>query len=106
MFSPFAVVSKPSDCIFPYDFKEAVKKKVSLEASPLVPDCLLTVFGCPSLPSPPCQNVKVEMAQTERTLLGFFLAKLHKIDPDVLVVSSRACAVPPLSRPGFTSPSS
>lgn len=25
----FAVVSKPSDCIFPYDFKEAVRKKVS-----------------------------------------------------------------------------
>lgn len=25
----FAVVSKPSDCIFPYDFKDAVRKKVS-----------------------------------------------------------------------------
>lgn len=24
----FTVVSKPNDCIFPYDFKEAVKKKV------------------------------------------------------------------------------
>lgn len=24
----FAVVSKPSDCIFPYDFKDAVRKKV------------------------------------------------------------------------------
>jgi len=24
----FAVVSKPNDCIFPYDFKEAIKKKV------------------------------------------------------------------------------
>lgn len=23
-----AVVSKPNDCIFPYDFKEAIKKKV------------------------------------------------------------------------------
>lgn len=33
------------------------------------------------------QNGIVEMAATERTLLGFFLAKLHKIDPDVLVVS-------------------
>ncbi|KAG8009409.1 DNA polymerase alpha catalytic subunit [Nibea albiflora] len=53
----FCVVSKPSDCIFPYDFKEAVKKK----------------------------NGKVEIAATERTLLGFFLAKMHKIDPDVLV---------------------
>lgn len=27
-----AVVSKPSDCIFPYDFKEAVRKKVSSDA--------------------------------------------------------------------------
>uniref|UniRef100_A0A8C4MI47 DNA polymerase n=1 Tax=Equus asinus asinus TaxID=83772 RepID=A0A8C4MI47_EQUAS len=30
-------------------------------------------------------NVKVEVAATERTLLGFFLAKVHKIDPDVIV---------------------
>ncbi|XP_062235856.1 DNA polymerase alpha catalytic subunit isoform X1 [Platichthys flesus] len=53
----FCVVSKPADCIFPYDFKEAIRKK----------------------------NGKVEIAATERTLLGFFLAKMHKIDPDVLV---------------------
>uniref|UniRef100_A0AAY4AWZ0 DNA-directed DNA polymerase n=1 Tax=Denticeps clupeoides TaxID=299321 RepID=A0AAY4AWZ0_9TELE len=53
----FCVVSKPNDCIFPYDFQEALKKK----------------------------NGKVEVAATERTLLGFFLAKMHKIDPDVLV---------------------
>ncbi|XP_063063465.1 DNA polymerase alpha catalytic subunit [Engraulis encrasicolus] len=53
----FCVVSKPNDCIFPYDFKEAVKKK----------------------------NAKVEIAGTERALLGFLLAKMHKIDPDVLV---------------------
>uniref|UniRef100_A0A8C9ZLN0 DNA polymerase n=1 Tax=Sander lucioperca TaxID=283035 RepID=A0A8C9ZLN0_SANLU len=53
----FTVVSKPADCIFPYDFKDAVRKK----------------------------NGKVEIAATERTLLGFFLAKMHKIDPDVLV---------------------
>lgn len=25
---PHTVVSKPADCIFPYDFKEAVRKKV------------------------------------------------------------------------------
>ncbi|MBZ3875262.1 DNA polymerase alpha catalytic subunit, partial [Sciurus carolinensis] len=31
------------------------------------------------------ENVKVEVATTERTLLGFFLAKVHKIDPDVIV---------------------
>ncbi|OBS59818.1 hypothetical protein A6R68_09055, partial [Neotoma lepida] len=53
----FCVVSKPKDCIFPCAFKEVIKKK----------------------------NMKVEVAATERTLLGFFLAKVHKIDPDVLV---------------------
>uniref|UniRef100_A0AAR2JEC9 DNA polymerase n=1 Tax=Pygocentrus nattereri TaxID=42514 RepID=A0AAR2JEC9_PYGNA len=53
----FCVVSKPNDCIYPYDFKDAVVKK----------------------------NGVVEIAATERTLLGFFLAKMHKIDPDVLV---------------------
>ncbi|XP_068566425.1 DNA polymerase alpha catalytic subunit [Cebidichthys violaceus] len=53
----FCVITKPADCIFPYDFKDAVRKK----------------------------NGKVEIAATERTLLGFFLAKMHKIDPDVLV---------------------
>ncbi|XP_058147839.1 DNA polymerase alpha catalytic subunit [Dasypus novemcinctus] len=55
--SHFCVVSKPKDCIFPYDFKEVIKKK----------------------------NVNVEIAATERTLLGFFLAKVHKIDPDIIV---------------------
>ncbi|KAM3936321.1 DNA polymerase alpha catalytic subunit [Leptodactylus fuscus] len=53
----FCVLTKPSDCIFPYDHKEALKRK----------------------------NVNVEIALTERTLLGFFLAKIHKIDPDVIV---------------------
>ncbi|KAL0587906.1 DNA polymerase alpha catalytic subunit [Plecturocebus cupreus] len=55
--SHFCVVSKPKDCIFPYAFKEEIEKK----------------------------NVKVEVAATERTLLGFFLAKVHKIDPDIIV---------------------
>ncbi|XP_061483331.1 DNA polymerase alpha catalytic subunit isoform X3 [Rhineura floridana] len=53
----FSVISKPNDCIFPYDVKEIVKNK----------------------------NLKIEIAMTERTLLGFFLAKVHKIDPDVIV---------------------
>ncbi|KAM3836858.1 DNA polymerase alpha catalytic subunit [Vipera latastei] len=53
----FCVVSKPNDCIFPYDFKEILKQK----------------------------NGKIEIATTERTLLGFLLAKIHKIDPDVIV---------------------
>uniref|UniRef100_A0A8C8VE11 DNA polymerase n=1 Tax=Pelusios castaneus TaxID=367368 RepID=A0A8C8VE11_9SAUR len=53
----FCVVSKPNDCIFPYDFKEIIKTK----------------------------KANVEIAATERTLLGFFLAKVHKIDPDIIV---------------------
>ncbi|KAG2457229.1 DPOLA polymerase, partial [Polypterus senegalus] len=53
----FCVISKPNDCIFPYDFKDAVAKK----------------------------NAKIEIAATERTLLGLLLAKIHKIDPDVIV---------------------
>ncbi|XP_054830106.1 DNA polymerase alpha catalytic subunit [Eublepharis macularius] len=53
----FCVISKPNDCIFPYDFKEVAKTK----------------------------NAKIEIAGTERMLLGFFLAKVHKIDPDVIV---------------------
>ncbi|XP_069800920.1 DNA polymerase alpha catalytic subunit isoform X2 [Dendropsophus ebraccatus] len=53
----FCVLTKPSDCIFPFDHKEALKRK----------------------------NVNLEIASTERTLLGFFLAKIHKIDPDVVV---------------------
>uniref|UniRef100_A0A6Q2YAF3 DNA polymerase n=1 Tax=Esox lucius TaxID=8010 RepID=A0A6Q2YAF3_ESOLU len=58
----FCVVSKPNDCFS---------------------DLLLSVF--PSFSTLPCQNGKVEIAATERTLLGFFLAKMHKIDPDVIV---------------------
>nr|DBA34120.1 TPA: hypothetical protein GDO54_001717 [Pyxicephalus adspersus] len=53
----FCVITKPSDCIFPYDHKEVMKRK----------------------------NANIEVALTERTLLGFFLAKVHKIDPDVIV---------------------
>ncbi|XP_004872292.1 DNA polymerase alpha catalytic subunit isoform X2 [Heterocephalus glaber] len=55
--SHFCVVSKPKDYIFPCAFKEVIKKK----------------------------KVKVEVAETERTLLGFFLAKVHKLDPDIIV---------------------
>ncbi|KAM4797649.1 LOW QUALITY PROTEIN: DNA polymerase alpha catalytic subunit-like [Urocitellus parryii] len=55
--SHFCVVSKPKDCIFPCAFLKVIKEK----------------------------NVKVEVATTERTLLGFFLAKVHKIDPDIIV---------------------
>ncbi|XP_077987275.1 DNA polymerase alpha catalytic subunit-like [Glandiceps talaboti] len=53
----FCGISKPGDCIFPYDFSDSIKK----------------------------QNAKVDIVGTERGLLGYFLAKVHKIDPDVIV---------------------
>ncbi|XP_070539037.1 DNA polymerase alpha catalytic subunit-like [Ptychodera flava] len=53
----FCAISKPGDCIFPYDFSDAVKR----------------------------QNARVDIVGTERGLLGYFLAKIHKIDPDVIV---------------------
>ncbi|XP_042900915.1 DNA polymerase alpha catalytic subunit isoform X2 [Parasteatoda tepidariorum] len=56
--SHFCVLTKPSDGIFPYDFKEAITKY---------------------------KNTKVERVDSERSLLIYFLAKLQKIDPDVIV---------------------
>lgn len=34
------------------------------------------------------QDMNVEVSPTERSLLGFVVAKIQKIDPDVLVVSN------------------
>lgn len=36
----FSVISRPADCIFPYDFNEAVRKKVSA-----YPDVNLSVLA-------------------------------------------------------------
>lgn len=33
------------------------------------------------------QKMKVDVMGNERALLGFLLAKIHKIDPDIIVVS-------------------
>ena len=55
----FLAISKPNDCVFPYDFRERVQKQ---------------------------NGMKLEIMGTERALLGFMLAKIHKVDPDVLVV--------------------
>ncbi|GIY56481.1 DNA polymerase alpha catalytic subunit [Caerostris darwini] len=56
--SHFCVLTKPSDGIFPYDFKNAINRY---------------------------KNTKVERVDSERSLLIYFLAKLQKMDPDVLV---------------------
>ncbi|KAH3827648.1 hypothetical protein DPMN_129588 [Dreissena polymorpha] len=55
----FCAISKPNDCIFPWDFNEKVQKE--------------------------SRKMKVEVLPTERALLGFLLAKIHKIDPDLIV---------------------
>ena len=52
-------ISKPTDCVFPYDLRDRVQKQ---------------------------NGMKMEIMGTERALLGFLLAKIHKVDPDVIVV--------------------
>ncbi|BFZ06575.1 hypothetical protein BsWGS_09614 [Bradybaena similaris] len=55
----FCVITKPSDCIFPFDFRDQVMKQSG--------------------------RMKVEITPGERGLIGFLLAKIHKLDPDLLV---------------------
>ncbi|KAL4220500.1 DNA polymerase alpha catalytic subunit [Mactra antiquata] len=55
----FCVICQPSDCIFPWDFKDKIQKE--------------------------SKRMKVDIIPTERALLGFLLAKIHKIDADVIV---------------------
>ncbi|XP_067669020.1 DNA polymerase alpha catalytic subunit-like [Haliotis asinina] len=55
----FCAISKPSDCIFPYDFKDKAQKE--------------------------SRTMKTEILPNERALLGFLLAKIHKVDPDIIV---------------------
>ncbi|CAN0386493.1 unnamed protein product [Lampetra fluviatilis] len=55
--SYFSAICKPGDCIFPFNLQDVLKK----------------------------QSMKMEVFPTERTLLGFLLAKIHVTDPDVLV---------------------
>lgn len=33
------------------------------------------------------KSMKIEVMSSERALLGFLLAKINKIDPDIIVVS-------------------
>ncbi|GFN73923.1 DNA polymerase, partial [Plakobranchus ocellatus] len=55
----FCVITKPSDCIFPFDFKDQVKKQE--------------------------KKFTVEIMPNERALLAFLLARIHRYDPDLLV---------------------
>ncbi|XP_023226396.1 DNA polymerase alpha catalytic subunit-like [Centruroides sculpturatus] len=57
--SHFCVFSKPSTCVFPYGFQKLL---------------------------PNYKNTKVDLADSERALLGLLLAKICKMDPDVIVV--------------------
>lgn len=51
-------MSHPSDVTWPWDLKDAL---------------------------PRYRSTKIEKMETERALLGFLLAKIHKIDPDIVV---------------------
>lgn len=55
----FCAISKPSDCVFPFDFKEQIQKQNG--------------------------SMKVDVTGSERGLLSFLLAKIHKTDPDLIV---------------------
>nr|XP_034328264.1 DNA polymerase alpha catalytic subunit isoform X1 [Crassostrea gigas] len=55
----FCVLTKPSDSLFPFDFREKLQKEG--------------------------KKLRVEMLPNERALMGFLLAKIHKLDPDVIV---------------------
>ncbi|ROT82337.1 putative DNA polymerase alpha catalytic subunit-like [Penaeus vannamei] len=54
----FCAMSHPSDVTWPWDLKDAL---------------------------PRYRSTKIEKMETERALLGFLLAKIHKIDPDIVV---------------------
>ncbi|KAK2155699.1 hypothetical protein LSH36_233g04020 [Paralvinella palmiformis] len=55
----FCTITKPSDCVFPFDFKENVSKQ--------------------------SKSMKIDVMGSERAMLGFLLAKIHKVDPDLIV---------------------
>jgi len=55
----FCAMSKPNDLVFPYDFRDQVKKKSS--------------------------QMKVDILPSERGLIGCLLAKIQNFDPDLLV---------------------
>jgi len=55
----FCVISKPTDCIFPYDFRDTAAKQKG--------------------------KTNVEIQPSERGLIGCLLAKIQKTDPDLLV---------------------
>ncbi|KAH9514082.1 DNA polymerase alpha catalytic subunit, partial [Bulinus truncatus] len=55
----FCVISKPADLIYPFDFRDLVKKMA--------------------------KKMKVDIMPGERGLLGYLLAKIHTFDPDLIV---------------------
>lgn len=55
----FLAVTKTSDIVFPLDLTDRVKTEG--------------------------KQLKIEVLASERALLGFLLAKIHKYDPDILI---------------------
>ncbi|XP_071838856.1 DNA polymerase alpha catalytic subunit-like [Apostichopus japonicus] len=50
-------ITTPSDCVFPFDFRDLIKRK----------------------------DKNIEVMPNERALLGYFLARIQKFDPDVII---------------------
>ncbi|RLW07871.1 hypothetical protein DV515_00003617 [Chloebia gouldiae] len=88
----YVVSSEPSNPPVSWCKVEAVAMKPGLvnvvkDLSP-PPPLVVMSFSMKTTQNPKThqnENAKIEIAATERTLLGFFLAKIHKIDPDVVV---------------------
>jgi DNA polymerase alpha subunit A len=64
--SHFCIVAPPTNCVLPFDFR----------------DHILPSAGKPGAIQVP---MTIEPVSTERGLIGLFLARVHKIDPDVIV---------------------
>jgi len=55
----FLAVTKPGDLVFPFDLETRVQTEG--------------------------KQLKMELLPSERALLGFLLAKIHKYDPDIII---------------------
>ena len=90
-------IRRPVERSFPFGFEDLLKRKVrELFLSSLLfytPPLSLSPPSPLSYPSPlplplssPLQRINVEVASSERALLAYLLAKIHRVDPDIIVV--------------------
>lgn len=79
-FKYLAAIRRLIDRDFPFEFDEFVKRKASSQS--ICSSSPFLLLSCIHL-----QNFNVEVTPSERAMLAYFLAKLHRIDPDIIVVS-------------------